>query len=287
MSVLALHVGTAGVTALVVAADGTVAGRGVHEVAEQTPAPGWVEHRPEEIWRAVLAATRDALTTYGGDDLRAVGITARRDTLLVWDRETLSSPRPAFGPEDQRADAVCTQLGAAGHETRILELSGRPLNARAAGPRLAWLAAHEPHTWALVEAERYAVGTVDSYLVARMTRGTWHLTDRSQASGTLLLDRTSGNWSDELCVLFGVPPEALPELVPSRGRIATTEPRVFAGLALPIAGLAAEPEAVRAGERLRRQHDGRAAPDSPAEADAAALGAAYLAGLGVGVWSAE
>ena len=89
-----------------------------------------------------------------------------------------------------------------------------------------WLAENEPHTWALVESGRYAVGTVDSYLIARMTRGTWHVTDVSNACRTLLFDLSTGDWSDELCALFGVPRDALPELVPNWGEIATHRPEV-------------------------------------------------------------
>ena len=111
-----------------------------------------------------------------------------------------------------------------------------------------WLAEHEPHTWALVEEGRYAVGTVDSYLVARMTRGTWHVTDVSNASRTLLMDLSTGEWSDELCSLFGVPRDALPDLVPNWGEVATTDPASFGGLSLPIAGMAGDQQSALFGQ---------------------------------------
>ena len=119
-------------------------------------------------------------------------------------------------------------------------------------PRLAWgftwLAEQEPHTWALVESGRYAVGTVDSYLIARMTRGTWHVTDVSNACRTLLFDLESGDWSDELCELFGVPRDALPELVPNWGEVAPTDPQSFLGLSLPIAGIAGDQQSALFGQ---------------------------------------
>ena len=111
-----------------------------------------------------------------------------------------------------------------------------------------WLAEHEPHTWALVEQGRYAVGTVDSYLVARMTRGTWHVTDVSNACRTLLLDLERGEWSEELCSLFGVPRDALPDLVPNWGEVGTTDPSTFCGLSLPIAGMAGDQQSALFGQ---------------------------------------
>jgi glycerol kinase len=111
-----------------------------------------------------------------------------------------------------------------------------------------WLRENEPHTWALVEEGRYAVGTVDSYLIARMTRGTWHVTDVSNASRTLLWDLGTGEWSDELCELLGVPRDALPDVVPSWGEVATTDPRTFLGLELPIAGIAGDQQSALFGQ---------------------------------------
>ena len=111
-----------------------------------------------------------------------------------------------------------------------------------------WLAENEPHTWALVESGRYAVGTVDSYLIARMTRGTWHVTDVSNACRTLLFDLEAGDWSDELCELFGVPRDALPDLVPNWGEVAPTDPKVFLGLSLPIAGIAGDQQSALFGQ---------------------------------------
>ena len=128
--------------------------------------------------------------------------------------------------QDRRTADICARLRDEGHEDRVTELTGLRLDPYFSGTKLMWLAEHEPHTWALVESGRYAVGTVDSYLIARMTRGTWHVTDVSNACRTLLLDLRAGDWSDELCGLFGVPRDALPELVPNWGEIAHHRPAV-------------------------------------------------------------
>jgi glycerol kinase len=248
MSVLAIDAGTTGVTALVVTPDGRVAAKGYQEFAQHFPQPGWVEHAPEEIWQATIAAVRDVLTRYDAAELQAVGITNQRETVLLWDRETLGSPRRAIVWQDRRTAAICDRLRDEGHEPRVTELTGLRLDPYFSGTKLTWLAENEPRTWGLVEEGRYAVGTVDSYLVARMTRGTWHVTDVSNASRTLLMDLSTGEWSDELCGLFGVPRDALPDLVPNWGEIGTTDPGSFCGLELPIAGMAGDQQSALFGQ---------------------------------------
>jgi glycerol kinase len=251
MSVLAIDAGTTGVTALVVTPEGTVAARGYQEFQQHFPRPGWVEHSPEEIWAATLAATHQAVSSYdaqGQGRLTALGITNQRETVLLWDRETLGSPRRAIVWQDRRTTAVCDRLREAGHEPRVTEVTGLRLDPYFSGTKLAWIAEHEPHTWALVESGRYAVGTVESYLVARMTRGVWHVSDVSNACRTLLFDLAAGDWSDEMCELFGVPRDALPELVPNWGAPMVTDPRTFLGLELPIAGLAGDQQSALFGQ---------------------------------------
>lgn len=248
MSVLAIDAGTTGVTAIVVTPDGTIAAKGYQEFSQHFPKPGWVEHAPEEIWQATIEATRQVLKHHDKDDLTAIGITNQRETILLWDRETLGSPRRAIVWQDRRTADICERLKAQGHEERVTELTGLRLDPYFSGTKLVWLAENEPNTWALVQSGRYAVGTVDSYLIARMTRGTWHVTDVSNACRTLLFDLTTGDWSDELCDLFGVPRDALPDLVPNWGEVGVSDPRVFAGLELPIAGIAGDQQSALFGQ---------------------------------------
>ncbi|HEY0949859.1 glycerol kinase GlpK [Nocardioides sp.] len=257
MSVLAIDAGTTGVTAVVVEHDGSIAAKGYEEFAQHFPRPGWVEHSPEEIWQATLQAVRDVLQGYDAARLEAVGITNQRETVLLWDRETLGSPRRAIVWQDRRTADLCTRLREAGHEQRVSELTGLRLDPYFSGTKLMWLAENEPHTWALVESGRYAIGTVDSYLIARMTRGTWHATDVSNACRTLLFDLAAGDWSDELCALFGVPRDALPELVPNWGEIATTDPRSFLDLSLPISGLAGDQQSALFGQTCFDEGDSK------------------------------
>jgi glycerol kinase len=257
MSVLAIDTGTTGVTAVVVEQDGSIAIKGYQEFAQHFPQPGWVEHAPEEIWQATLEATRQVLKAYDGGQLQAVGITNQRETVLLWDRETLGSPRRAIVWQDRRTADLCARLRDEGHEERVSELTGLRLDPYFSGTKLMWLREHEPHTWALVESGRYAIGTVDSYLIARMTRGMHHVTDVSNASRTLLMDLGSGEWSDELCQLFGVPRDALPELVPNWGEIATTDPKSFLDLSLPIAGVAGDQQSALFGQTCFDEGDSK------------------------------
>ncbi len=253
MSVLALDVGTTGVTALVVSERGAVVSRGYQEFAQHFPRPGWVEHEPEEIWQAVLAASRTALSQVGGggadgESVTCLGVTDQRETAVLWDRATLAAPRRAIVWQDRRTTAVCDRLRQAGHEPRVAELTGLRLDPYFTATKLTWLAEHDEGSWAGVTAGRTAIGTVDAYVVARLTGGRRHVTDASNASRTLLFDLRTGAWSEELCELFGVPMAALPEVVPSYGQVGRTDPSAFLGLDIPVAGIAGDQQAALFGQ---------------------------------------
>jgi glycerol kinase len=256
VSILAIDAGTTGVTALIVSADGRVLSRGYEEFPQHFPRPGWVEHEPEEIWQATLAACRAALGATA-DPPAVVGITNQRETAVLWDRETLAAPRRAIVWQDRRTTQICSRLRDGGHEKRVAELTGLRLDPYFTATKLSWLAEHDEHVWATVAAGRVAVGTVDAYLVARLTRGVRHVTDASNASRTLLFDIARGTWSTELCELFGVPVDALPEVVASYGVSGRTEPSVFLGLDLPIAGIAGDQQAAMFGQTCFSPGDGK------------------------------
>ncbi len=248
MSVLALDVGTTGVTALVVSEAGAVLRRGYQEFPQHFPRPGWVEHEPEEIWQAVLAATRAALAGAPAGDITCVGVTDQRETAVLWDRSTLAAPRRAIVWQDRRTTELCEQLKDAGLEPRVAELTGLRLDPYFTATKLCWLAKNDPRSWEGVTAGRTAVGTVDAYVVARLTGGRRTVTDASNASRTLLFDLRTGAWSPELCELFGVPMSALPEVVPSYGEVGRTDPSVFLGLDVPVAGIAGDQQAALFGQ---------------------------------------
>jgi glycerol kinase len=246
VSVLAIDAGTTGVTALIVAEDGRIDARGYSEFPQHFPEPGWVEHEPEEIWQATLRACRAALDA-APHAPTAIGITNQRETAVLWDRNTLAAPRKAIVWQDRRTTAICDRLRDAGHEARISELTGLRLDPYFTGTKLAWLAEHD-RSWAGVTSGNVVVGTVDSYLVARLTGGREHVTDPSNASRTLLYDLHVGAWSDELCDLLDVPMTALPEVRRSSGDFGRTDPLAFLGLDLPIAGIAGDQQAALFGQ---------------------------------------
>jgi glycerol kinase len=256
MSVLAIDAGTTGVTALVIDPDGTVAGRAYQEFRQYYPQPGWVEHLPEGIWQATLAACAAATERAGAgaagragaDAVTCIGVTNQRETAVIWDRATLTAPRRAIVWQDRRSAELCQRLRDAGHEPRITELTGLRLDPYFTGTKLTWLAENDAELWSGVQDGSLAAGTVDSYLIARMTGGRRHVTDASNASRTLLFDISAGQWSAELCELLRVPPHALPEVVPSWGAEGHTDPTAFLGLSVPVAGIAGDQQAALFGQ---------------------------------------
>jgi glycerol kinase len=248
MSVLAIDAGTTGVTALIVAADGSVTGRGYAEFSQYFPQPGWVEQMPDEIWQATLSACGRAVGSVDPGSVTCVGITNQRETAVIWDSSTLTAPHRAIVWQDRRTASICAELRDAGHEARVTELTGLRIDPYFTATKLTWLSRHATEVWAGVADRSLAVGTVDSYLIARLTGGRRHVTDASNASRTLLFDITAGQWSAELCDLFGVPPHALPEVTASTGEIGRTDPESFLGLSLPIAGVAGDQQAALFGQ---------------------------------------
>jgi glycerol kinase len=175
-------------------------------------------------------------------------VTNQRETAVIWDRATLAAPRRAIVWQDRRTAAVCARLREEGHEARVAALTGLRLDPYFTATKLTWLAENDPAVWAGVVDGSLALGTVDSYLIARLTGGRRHVTDASNASRTLLFDIEAGQWSAELCDLFGVPPHALPEVAPSTGVAGHTDPDAFLGLSLPVAGIAGDQQAALFGQ---------------------------------------
>lgn len=246
-AVLAIDAGTTGVTALVVDASGRIVAQGTQEFAQHFPADGWVEHDLGEIWQATLASVRAARSAFTGR-IVAVGITNQRETVAFWDRETLGAPRRAIVWQDRRTADHCRALRDAGHEPLVRQVTGLRLDPYFSATKIAWVREHDPATWAQVEAGRVAIGTIDSYLVARMSRGLDHVTDATNASRTLLYDLRTGRYDDTLCALFGVPVQALPEIVSSTGRLSHTDPAAFDGLDVPVTGIAGDQQAALFGQ---------------------------------------
>jgi glycerol kinase len=247
MAILAIDAGTTGVTVQVVSTKGKVLARGYREFLQYFPEPGLVEHEPEEIWQATLAAASEAISQTT-ESLVAIGITNQRETVVLWDSKTLRSPRKAIVWQDRRTADLVAKLKAQGLEDKIQNISGLKLDPYFSSSKLLWLSENEETIWGDVVSGQVKIGTVDSYLVARMTGGISHITDASNASRTQLMDIRTGNWSKELLEIFHVPVSALPSIVPSYGLLATTDPASFLNLELPITGIAGDQQAALFGQ---------------------------------------
>ena len=247
MAILAIDAGTTGVTVQVVSTKGKVLARGYREFLQYFPEPGLVEHEPEEIWQATLAAASEAISQTT-ESLVAIGITNQRETVVLWDSKTLRSPRKAIVWQDRRTADLVAKLKAQGLEDKIQNISGLKLDPYFSSSKLLWLSQNEKTIWGDVVSGQIKIGTVDSYLVARMTSGISHITDASNASRTQLMDIRTGNWSKELLEIFNVPVSALPSIVPSYGKLATTDPASFLNLELPITGIAGDQQAALFGQ---------------------------------------
>src|SRR2546421_7863316 len=242
--VLSLDEGTTGATAVAVGMDGEVRGKGYEEITQHYPRPGWVEHDPAEIWAAVQVSARRALEAANAQsrDVRAIGITNQRETLVLWDRKTLQPIAPAIVWQARRTSDECTRLREAGHEGRVGEVTGLVLDPYFTATKYGWALRH------IEGAAEAAAGTVDSWMIARLSAGRDHVTDASNASRTLLFDIGRGEWSDEMAELFGVPVRNLPEVTDSSGQISTTDPNAFLGIKAPITGVAGDQQAALFGQ---------------------------------------
>jgi glycerol kinase len=248
--VLALDQGTSGSTALVVDPDGRVLGRGYAELPQYYPQPGWVEHDPEEIWatvgRAAAAALREARVS--GADVAAIGITNQRETAIVWERATGKPIHRAIVWQCRRTAPLCDRLRADGAEPFVRERTGLVLDAYFSGTKIRWLLDEVPGARHRAERGELAFGTVDSWLLWKLTGGAVHATDVSNASRTLCLDLETVDWNDEMLALLGVPRALLPTVLPSAGVFGETVDLGWAPAGIPIAGIAGDQQAALFGQ---------------------------------------
>src|SRR3954447_5339430 len=235
---LAIDQGTTGTTCLVVDDQLRPVGRGYQEIAQHFPAPGWVEHDPEEIWASVLSTAEAALADagIGAKELVAVGITNQRETTILWERRSGRPVHPALVRQDRRTGARCTELPG----DLVRERTGLMCDPYFSATKLEWILART----ALPQRE-LAFGTVDSWLAWKLTDGTAHVTDVTNASRTMLLDLAAGSWDDELLELFSVDRVVLPEVVPSSGVLAEAS---LLGASVPLAGMAGDQQAALFGQ---------------------------------------
>jgi glycerol kinase len=244
-AILALDQGTTGSTALVIHQDGSVLGRGYREFTQHFPRPGWVEHDPDEIVRVSVEAMREAIDSAGERPV-GLGITNQRETVVLWDRRTLAPVAPAIVWQDRRTSARCRELRESGAERLLRERTGLVADPYFSATKLEWLLRDSELRRRAGRGE-LAAGTVESWLVARLTAGRTHVTDHTNASRTLLYDLHRRGWDPDLLDLFGVPAEVLPRIVGSAEPVGETDAEHLS-FSLPIAGLAGDQQAALFGQ---------------------------------------
>jgi len=248
--VLALDQGTTGSTALVVDPDGRVVARGYAELPQYFPKPGWVEHDPGEIWATVERAARAALAEarVAGAEIAAIGITNQRETTILWERATSAPIHRAIVWQCRRTAPLCDRLRAEGVGPLVGERTGLVLDAYFSGTKIRWLLDEVPGARARAERGELAFGTVDAWLLWKLTGGRVHATDATNASRTLCLNLRTADWDDELLRILGVPRAVLPALVPSSGVAGETAELGWLPRGVPIAGIAGDQQAALFGQ---------------------------------------
>ena len=246
--ILVLDEGTTSTRAMLFGADGTLHGVAQQELTQHYPQSGRVEHDAAEIWDKTLACAQEMVAKAGGaGSIAAIGITNQRETVVAWDKQTGQPLTRAIVWQDRRTSEFCAELQAAGHEEIVREKTGLLLDPYFSGTKMRWMLDHVPEVRAAADAGRLAFGTVESWLVWKLSGGECHVTDASNASRTLLLALEGSQWDAGLCDLLGVPAAALPEVIDCAGDLARVAPGLL-GAAIPICGMAGDQQAATIGQ---------------------------------------
>ncbi len=243
---LAIDQGTTSTRALVFDGKGRPVATAQEPLRQIYPANGWVEHDPEEIWAATLAVCGRAVAEVGGAQrIKAIGVTNQRETSVVWDRKTGAAVMNAIVWQDRRGAARCAELKAAGHEAMIQARTGLLIDSYFSATKLEWVLRNVPGARARANNGELAFGTVDSFLLWRLTGGTVHATDATNASRTMLFDIHRGTWDDDLLALFDIPRALLPEVRDTAGVFGST---ALLGRSIPIAALVGDQQGALVGQ---------------------------------------
>lgn len=244
--VLSIDAGTTGVRSFALDEHGRQVGLAYREFNQYFPAPGLVEHNADEIWQAVRSTLSDlhAQIDHLAEPVAAIGITDQRETVVAWSRSSGMPAHRAIVWQDRRTAGVCEQLTADGHLDLVRNRTGLVLDPYFSGTKMAWLLG----PGGVPIGDDLALGTIDSWLIWKLSGGAAHVTDVSNASRTMVYDIVDGQWSPELCDVLGVPISALAEVLPSSGRFATTADTTAFGPGIPISGVAGDQQAALFGQ---------------------------------------
>jgi len=248
--ILAIDQGTTGTKVVLVDHEANIRGRAYSEFTQHYPQPGWVEHDAEEIWRVSMGLVADVLTgaAIEADEIKAIGITNQRETVVLWDRATGRPVGNAIVWQDRRTATICDQLKADGLEETFRARTGLVIDPYFSGTKIKWLLDQDPNLRRRAEQGEIAFGTIDSWLVWKLTGGRAHVTDYSNASRTLLFNINELRWDEELLRILHVPAELLPSVKPSSIVYHQTDPAIFFGESIPISGIAGDQQAALFGQ---------------------------------------
>lgn len=245
--ILVLDEGTTSTRAMLFTPAGACIGTSQRELTQHYPQAGWVEHCPREIWERTRDCAAEMIARAGGpDSIAAIGITNQRETVVAWDKLTGEPLAHAIVWQDRRTEPLCLELRKAGHEDMVQQRTGLRLDPYFSGTKMRWLLDKVPEVQAAARRGTLAFGTIESWLVFKLTGGA-HLSDASNASRTLLMDLAAPGFDAGLCDLFGVPLAALPQVTDMAGALAATDAALF-GRAIPITGLAGDQQAATIGQ---------------------------------------
>ena len=247
MTILAMDQGTTSSRALVFGDDLRVQAKAQQEFTQHFPQSGWVEHEPDDIWTTSAATARGAIEKAGNPRIDAIGITNQRETVIIWDRKTGAPIHNAIVWQDRRTADVIDRLKAQGVEDQVTDTTGLLLDPYFSATKIAWILDRVEGARARAEAGDLAFGTVDSFLIWKLTGGRSHVTDATNASRTMLYDIHKGRWSEDMCKLFGVPMALLPEVRDSASEFGITRADLF-GREIPILGVAGDQQAATVGQ---------------------------------------
>lgn len=245
--ILAIDQGTTSTRALLFDGDLNVLAKAQQEIPQIYPAPGLVEHDPEAIWSSVVSTLRTVTQGVDLAQIAAVGLTNQRETTVLWDRGTGKALHNAIVWQDRRAEPLCADLTGAGHDALIAARTGLLPDPYFSGPKLRWLLDHVPGARDLADKGKLAFGTIDSFLIWRLTGGKVHATDATNASRTMLYDIGTGSWDRDMCELLGVPLSLLPEVRDCTGEYGDLTPDIL-GRPIPIRGVAGDQQAAAIGQ---------------------------------------
>lgn len=252
--VMAIDQGTTGTRVILFNHEGEVRSMAYEELRQIYPHPGWVEHDPTEIWKSVLSCTRKALQSAHAEvqEIRAIGITNQRESTILWRKDTGEPVANSICWQCRRSAEICDELKAAGYEEKIREKTGLVIDAYFSATKIRWIFDNVPGVREEAMRGNIYMGNIDSWIMWNLSGGKSHVTDFSNASRTMLLNIHTLDWDPEILSWLDIPREILPEVLPSSGTMTTTDPEVFFGGRVPVAGDAGDQHAATFGQACFR-----------------------------------